>query len=181
MRFVTALIALCPFLLGISGDNATAQRAEQFMLLVKAHRFEEAAKAFYYPPQFTPLRLEREHAMIEQFLASVFRVAGDIKSQKGMPQGYTNWWNVGVGAGPPVSPQDIGAESSTIVAYLLQSTQEGRASVNLYFVRVHGKWLILRFDFCIPRTADNAGHFDEFSRKVFSGCRACQPTKDKET
>ena len=113
VRLLTALLALWPFLAGMSGDAHATQSADQFMLLLKRHRFDEAAKAFFYPHDFTPLRLEREQAMIAQFLESSFRVAGNIKSQtRNPPQGASDWWALGIGAGKPVSPSDIGAEGS---------------------------------------------------------------------
>jgi len=181
MRFVTALIAVCPLLLGVAGDSAAAPYADRFMLLVEAHRFEEAADAFFYPPDFTPLRLRREQAAIAGFLASLFKVAGDITTQtKDLPPGANTWWDLGISAGDrPLFPRDTGADNSESVYFRVRCTQEGQGLVTLNFVHLRGNWLLLRFVFSIPRSADNAeGHFDEFTRKVFSGCSACQPSKE---
>jgi hypothetical protein len=184
MRFLPTLVALCPFLAGMTADTPATQSADQFMRLVKEHRFEEAANAFFYPPNFTPLRLTREHAEIAGFLQSLFTVAGDVNSEtKSLPPGESTWWALGVSAADkPLSPSDIGADSSDVVRYLVRCAKEGESLIALNFAHTQGKWLILRFDFRIPRSADNGSeHFEEFTRKVYSGCRACQPTKERET
>jgi hypothetical protein len=170
--------ALGVLLLGATSDSAKLQFADSFMLLVKQERFEEAAKAFFYPVTYKPQRLAREQAAVGGFLASLFKVAGNLSDQeRGSPKGVSASWLLGIsGADGPVNPSDIGADSSDIVYYQGRFANEGSAVIALILAHVHGDWRILRFDFRIPRSAEHGpDDFAEFSRKVFSGCGACKP------
>jgi hypothetical protein len=182
LRFLgvgTLLSALCMFLVGVSGDSHAVQRADAFMLLIKDHSFEQAAKAFFYPPYYTPEKLARDEATIAEFLESLFKVAGDLKEQaRTVPSGSSTWWQLGISGGDkPYTPSEIGADRSEIVYYEGRSTKEGKALIILTFVHIPGNWQ--RFDFGIPRSADDTpAHFEQFARRVLSGCRACQPHKE---
>jgi hypothetical protein len=173
--------ALSVFLIAASGAGPKEKYADAFVDLVKEHRFDDAAKMFFYPPSYSPQRLAREETKIGAFLESLFKVAGDLSDQtRGAPRGANAWWSLGVsGADGPVDAADIGADSSGVLYYEGHFTNEGTAMVALILVHIRGKWQILRFDFNIPRSASHGpADFAEFSRRVFSGCRACEPGKD---
>ena len=179
-KLLTLIVGLSLLSVGAAADSAAIQ-ADAFMTLLKEHRFEEAANAFYYPSDFTPQRLTREKAMGAQLLKSLFDVAGDLGDQaRSLPPGTTTWWTFGFAeTDRPMGPSDVGADASEAVFYQGHCSKEGRALVLLNVIHLQGRWQVLSFEFRLPRSADESStHFEEFTRKVWAGCKLCQPRQE---
>ena len=138
-------------LLGAGSVPSTDVHPQDFMDLLVAHRFSDAAEQFYYEPSHTPAQLAKDKAGIVGFLQTLFREIGDIQREAPLSTGAHTWWTVGIsGADHPFLALIAGADEARVVAYEVQLSRGGRDWLQWQYAHIAGQWKVLKFEFDIP-------------------------------
>jgi hypothetical protein len=153
MGKASAAAAIGAALLGACSAASTDVHPQNFMDLLRAHRFSDAAEQFYYEPSHTPAQLAKDKADIVGFMETLFREIGDIQRDAPLPAGAYTSWTVGIsGADHPFSASNVGADEARVVVYEVQLSREGRDWLQWQYVHVAGQWKVLKFEFAIPKS-----------------------------